>query len=173
MLGTDQVDGVVRFLLTQRPTTLSAHPGQFALPGGKLEPGEDHVGALVREVAEEVGVAISADDVVGRLDDYVTRSGFVIRPFVAWTEHLHEAVPSAAEVATLLRIPVTALNGPAVPILLQLPGVEGPPILQMPVGGGRVVHAPTGALLYQFASWAFGRRYIDMTAFAEPEFAWR
>lgn len=172
VLGEDQVDGVVRFLLTQRPTTLSAHPGQFALPGGKLDPGETHVQAVVREVGEEVGLTITADDVVGRLDDYQTRSGYVIRPFVVWTGHLHQAVPSAAEVATLLRIPAAALTGSAVPTLLQLPGGSAP-ILQMPLGGGRVVHAPTGALLYQFAGWAFSRRYIDMTSFAEPEFAWR
>lgn len=172
VLGMDQLDGVVRFLLTQRSSDLAAHPGQFALPGGMVEPGEEHLDAVIREVAEEIGLTIEAADVLGRLDDYQTRSGYAIRPFVVWTEDIHQGEPDPAEVACLLRIPVTALTGPAVPTLLQFPG-KSLPILQLPLGGERVVHAPTGALLYQFAKWLFERRYVPTTVFGEPEFAWR
>ena len=172
VLGEDPIDGKVRFLLTERPSTLVVHPGQYALPGGTLDPGESHLDALIREVSEEVGLTLEPGDVLGRLDDYQTRSGYAIRPYVAWTDTLDQTEADPEEVACLLRIPVTALTGPAVPTLVQFPG-QSQPILQLPLGGNRVIHAPTGALLYQFARWVFDRRRIDMTAFGEPEFAWR
>src|SRR6476620_9234160 len=69
-------------LLTRRAAALSSHAGQWALPGGRIDPGETPEAAALREMHEEVGLALSAADVLGTLDDYATRSGFVITPVI-------------------------------------------------------------------------------------------
>src|SRR5881397_2255965 len=66
------------FLLTRRAAGLRKHARQWALPGGRLEPGESAVDGARRELAEEVGLALDADAALGLLDDYPTRSGFLI-----------------------------------------------------------------------------------------------
>src|ERR1700730_17281882 len=71
-------------LLTRRVRGLRNHPGQWALPGGEVDTGETTIGAALRELEEEVGLALPATAVMGRLDDYCTRSGFVISPVVVW-----------------------------------------------------------------------------------------
>ena len=72
------------FLLTRRAKTLSKHSGQYALPGGRLEIGESPHLAALRELQEEVGVNAKKDQIIGKLDDFATRSGFLITPFVVW-----------------------------------------------------------------------------------------
>ena len=62
-------------LLTRRAATLRNHPGQWAFPGGRVETGETLVDAALRETQEEVGFALTAANVLGFLDDFVTRSG--------------------------------------------------------------------------------------------------
>ena len=71
-------------LLTKRAAGLRNHSGQWALPGGSREPRESAVDAALRELREETGVAAGAGDVLGTLDDYATRSGFLITPVVVW-----------------------------------------------------------------------------------------
>ncbi|WP_407816074.1 NUDIX hydrolase, partial [Staphylococcus aureus] len=86
--------------VTKRPSKMRAHPGQFALPGGSVDPGESSEQAAVRELSEELGVDVPESKIIGRLDDYVTRSGFVIRPFVMWSgEDIGGLVPNPDEVA--------------------------------------------------------------------------
>src|SRR5438105_12743718 len=77
-------NGVPCFLLTRRAARLRRHAGQWALPGGRFEDGESAATAALRELAEEVGLTPGADAVLGLLDDYGTRSGFVITPVVVW-----------------------------------------------------------------------------------------
>ena len=78
------VAGGAAFLLCRRPSRIKRHASQYALPGGRIEAGEAPLDAALRETAEELGLELGADDVVGWLDDRATRSGFVITPVVLW-----------------------------------------------------------------------------------------
>jgi 8-oxo-dGTP pyrophosphatase MutT (NUDIX family) len=70
-------------LLTHRPETMRAHPGQVAFPGGKLDPGEDAVAAALREAHEELGIEAEDVRVIGASDRFVTGSGFDVTPVLA------------------------------------------------------------------------------------------
>jgi 8-oxo-dGTP pyrophosphatase MutT (NUDIX family) len=162
----------LQFLLTIRPAGMRRHANQFALPGGGVDTGETVEAAVLRELEEELGVRLAGDAVVGQLPDYHTRSGFRITPLVLWAARLGPLRPSAEEVAAVFHIPVTALSGPSVPILIRDPGSEKP-IIQMPLDEDKLVHAPTGAILYQFGQAVLAERYVDANEFEEPSFAWR
>ena len=164
-------EGTISFLLTQRSNSLRRHAGQFALPGGKIDSGETPTDTMIREVYEEVNLDIRRTDVLGRLDDYVTRSGFLICPLVVWSDDLLSAQPSPAEVASISYIPIATLVGRAVPTLTEC-AHDDRPLLQLPLGGDLIIYAPTGAILFQFARWCLAREYVPMTRFAEPKFAW-
>jgi ADP-ribose pyrophosphatase YjhB (NUDIX family) len=86
LLESDDGSGETAFVLTRRGRALRAHKGQFALPGGRCEEGETADAAALRELEEEVGLRLRADDVLGMLDDYPTRSGYLITPVVVWAE---------------------------------------------------------------------------------------
>ena len=77
-------------MLTRRGAHLSAHARQWAFPGGRVDDGETVLEAALREMHEEVGLELSSSDLLGRLDDYPTRSGYVMSPFVFWAGHPHE-----------------------------------------------------------------------------------
>ncbi len=162
----------LRFLLTMRPAGIRRHANQYALPGGRVDDGETVEVTVLREIAEELGVRLARETVVGRLPDYDTRSGFRIAPLVLWASKLGPLAPSADEVAAVFQIPVAALNGPSVPILLPAAG-SGRPIIQLPLGGDKLIHAPTGAILYQFGQAVLAERYVDANQFEEPRFAWQ
>ena len=76
--------GGTALLLTLRASGLRAHSSQWALPGGRCDAGETAVMAALRELHEELGLELGPDDVLGQLDDYPTRSGYLITPVVAW-----------------------------------------------------------------------------------------
>ena len=103
------------FLLTRRAATLRAHATQWALPGGRIDEGEGPEGAALRELHEEVGLRLEPDSVLGLLDDYATRSGYVITPVVMWSESPAELTPNATEVASIHRVPLADLDQPGVP----------------------------------------------------------
>lgn len=158
------------FLLTRRSQGLRRHRGQWALPGGKLDPGETPLQAALRELAEEVGLALDGDDVLGRLDDFATRSGFVISPVLVWCPEHRELRPDPLEVARVYRVPLADLERPDVPILTPIPESERP-VLSMPILGGRV-HAPTAAIIYQLLEVALRGKSTRVAHYEQPVFAW-
>lgn len=186
MLDTDLVDefrahrldgrmvgvaGGAAFLLCRRAARLNSHAGQWALPGGRLDPGETPEQAAIRECAEELGLALGADDVLGLLDDYPTRSGYVITPVVVWGGADPEIVPAPDEVRAVYRIGLAALRDSATK-LLTIPESDRP-VLQLPLGND-LIHAPTAAVLLQFREVALaGRLGERVDHFDQPVFAWR
>ena len=95
--------GDAAFLLTRRTPRLRAHGGQWALPGGRVDPGETIEQTALRELHEELGVLASTDDILGTLDDYPTRSGYLIAPVVVWAPGAALS-PNPSEVAGAYRI---------------------------------------------------------------------
>jgi 8-oxo-dGTP pyrophosphatase MutT (NUDIX family) len=158
-------------LLTRRASDLRAHAGQWAMPGGRIDDGETPEAAALRELHEEVGLMLHAQAVLGRLDDYATRSGYVITPVVVWAGAARDVVPNAAEVASIHRIPVRELLRNDAPLLNHVKGAEHP-VLRMPIGA-RWIAAPTAAFLYQFREWCVFERPTRVAHFDQPAFAWK
>ena len=150
----------------QRPATMARHAGQMALPGGRVHAGETDVECAVRELDEELGLRVEATEVLGRLDDFETRSGFTITPVVLWADVEPAALrPSAAEVARLFLVTPEELRAasaralPEAGFSLRLPGVE--------------VFAPTAAMLYQFSEVALDGRHVRVADFYQPPWTHR
>jgi 8-oxo-dGTP pyrophosphatase MutT (NUDIX family) len=164
-------DGRACFLLTRRAAGLRAHARQWAFPGGGIDPGESAERAALRELEEELGLTIGAEAVLGRLDDYGTRSGFVITPVVVWGDGIGEPVPNPAEVAAVYRVPLGDLDDPTVPRLLAIPESDRP-VIQVPLLG-TLIHAPTAAVLYQLREVVVHGRPTRVDHFEQPVWAWR
>jgi mutator protein MutT len=162
-------DGVPALLITRRAARMRNHAGQWALPGGRLDPGETAVDGALRELEEEVGLSLPASSVLGLLDDYVTRSGYVMTPVVCWAGAVGELVPQETEVARIHRIPVADLD--VEPRLIRIPESEQP-VIQLPLLGGHV-HAPTAAVVYQFCQVACRGLDTRVGHLEAPVFAWR
>lgn len=159
-------------LLTRRAAGLRAHAGQWALPGGRVDEGETAEQAALRELAEETGLALAPAAVLGRLDDFATRSGYVITPVVVWAGAGDRLQPNPAEVESVHRVPLLEFLRADAPWLDPLPGSEHP-VLRMPVGQSWIA-APTAALIYQFREWCLlGRPATRVAHFEQPHFAWR
>lgn len=158
-------------LLTRRAADLRQHAGQWALPGGRIDADESPETAALRELQEEVGLQLDADAVLGRLDDYVTRSGYAITPVVVWAGRADALQPNPQEVASVHRIAVAELMRDDAPILNRIP--QSPhPVLRMPIGTGWIA-APTAALLYQFREVCVAGRQTRVSHFEQPVFAWK
>jgi 8-oxo-dGTP pyrophosphatase MutT (NUDIX family) len=159
------------FVLTRRAPRLSSHAGQWALPGGRVEAGETAIEGALRELAEEVGLSAGPTQVLGCLDDYPTRSGYVITPVVVWAGDAAALVPDPSEVAAVHRVPLAVLEHPDVPHLRQIPESDRPVISIAMVGAH--VHAPTAAIVYQLREVALHGRATRVDHFEQPVFAWR
>lgn len=161
------------FLLTRRASRLGRHAGQWALPGGRVDAGETAVAAALRELDEEIGLRLAPDAVLGRLDDYPTRSGFAITPVVMWGGAVGELHPDPGEVAAVYRVPLADLDRPEVPHLERIPESDRP-VLSIPfVSLGQRVFAPTAAMLFQFREVALHARATRVDGYDQPLFAWR
>ena len=158
-------------LLTRRNRGLRAHSGQWALPGGRLDDGEAAVDAALRELHEELGLELGPDAVLGVLDDYATRSGYVITPFVLWGGADPPMAPDPAEVLSLHRVSFSELCRPDSPRFVTIPESDRP-VVQVPVGGD-LIHAPTGAVLLQFRRWALEGVHERVADYEQPVFAWK
>jgi len=158
-------------LLTRRALTLRQHAGQWAMPGGRLDEGESAEEAALRELAEEVGLSLGTSSVLGRLDDYATRSGFVITPVVVWAGAARDLVANPLEVASIHRIGFDEFLRADAPLLNHVRGAEHP-VLRMPVGDAWIA-APTAAFIYQFREWALLGRETRVAHFDQPVFAWK
>jgi 8-oxo-dGTP pyrophosphatase MutT (NUDIX family) len=162
--------GGAAFVLCRRPLELRRHAGQYALPGGRLEPGEGLVEAALRETHEEVGVDLGEESVIGLLDDYVTRSGFVMTPVVVWAGQV-ELRPDPGEVMAAYRVGLHQLLRADSPRLETIPESDRP-VVSVPLGG-TVVHAPTAAVLLQLGWLGLLGRSDPVDHFEQPVFAWR
>jgi 8-oxo-dGTP pyrophosphatase MutT (NUDIX family) len=169
VLAVAEKDGRQGIWLCKRPPTMRRHAAQFALPGGRLDPGEDHITAGLRELDEELGVQLSPRSVLGTLDDYPTRSGFVITPIVCWAEDFQEPTPNPAEVSQLFFVTFEELA--VAPRFLTIPQSERP-VIQLPIVDS-LVHAPTAAVIYQFAEVVLRDRHTRVDEFEQPVFAWK
>ena len=162
--------GGAAFLLCQRPVHMSRHAGQWALPGGRVESGEAPLDAALRELDEELGVRLGPQSVVGWLDDYPTRSGYVITPVVLWGESLTALKPARDEVDTVYPVSLETLMTTN-PRFIAIPESDRP-VLQLPLGG-HLIHAPTGAILFQLRQVGLlGRAGERVDGFEQPVFAW-
>lgn len=163
--------GEAALLLTRRALGLRQHAGQWALPGGTIDAGESPEEAALRELHEEVGLALAPGDVLGRLDDYTTRSGFTITPVVAWGGAAHRLAANAQEVASIHRIPLREFLRADAPLLDPIEDSVHP-VLRMPVGDHWIA-APTAAVLYQFREVCLLGRATRVSHFEQPLFARR
>lgn len=165
--------GDASVLLTLRSARLGRHAGQYALPGGRIDSGETAEQAARRELEEELALPLGTDSLMGQLDDYSTRSGFCISPFVYWGGRQVQLVPSEDEVAEVYWLPFVELDSEAIPLFED--GVEAErPVLYscLPTLGGNM-YAPTAALLYQFREVLLRGKSTRVAHFDQPAFAWR
>lgn len=166
----DDGSGETALMLTRRAETLRAHAGQWALPGGRCDPGETLEQAALRELHEELGLALPQDAILGVLDDYPTRSGYAIAPVVAWLDDVSALSPNPAEVASVHCFRLDRIAGDDAVAFETIP--ESPrPLIRLTLGEHHI-HAPTAALIYQLRELALGR-ITRVDQLEQPVFAWR
>lgn len=164
------VSGGAAFLLCRRAAGLNRHASQWALPGGRLDEGETVIDAARRELMEELGIALDEGAVLGLLDDYATRSGYVITPVVLWGGGALDIVPDPGEVLAAYRVGLHELLREDSPRFVTIPESDRP-VVQVPLGND-LIHAPTGAVLLQFRWLGLEGRADPVVHFEQPVFAW-
>lgn len=166
----DDGTGKAAFILTERPATMRNHAGQWALPGGRCDEGETVAQAALREIEEEIGLSIPESEVLGTLDDFVSRSGYRITPVVVWAGRSEPLRLNAEEVAFAYRV---ALDDFVTEESVSFVSIkESPrPVIRIRLMGSHL-HAPTAAIVYQFSELLHGR-VKRVSDFEQPLFAWR
>jgi 8-oxo-dGTP pyrophosphatase MutT (NUDIX family) len=162
--------GSAAFLLTRRAAGLRAHRNQWALPGGRCDRGETLVAAALRELDEEIGLTVHPDAVLGTLDDYPSRSGYLMTPFVVWAGSNPRIRANPEEVASVHRIALAEITRPDVVDFITIPESERQ-VIRIHIAGS-TIHAPTAAVIYQFGELLAGRT-TRVAEFEQPVFAWR
>jgi 8-oxo-dGTP pyrophosphatase MutT (NUDIX family) len=165
-----EASGGTALLLTLRSSGLRAHSNQWALPGGRCDADETPVAAALRELHEELGLQLGAEDVLGQLDDYPTRSGYLITPVVAWAADSAKLVPNPAEVRSVHRIALTDIEREDAFDFTAIPESDRRVIRFR--HAGQFIHAPTAALIYQFREVLAGRS-TRVAELEQPVFAWK
>ena len=158
------------FLLTRRAPRLNSHGGQWALPGGRVDKGEDAVAAALRELREEIALDLDAAQVLGLLDDYPTRSGYLITPVVVWAADTGGMRPNPGEVQSIHPFALGELTRPDSPVFLTIPESDRP-VIRLPLGEDHI-HAPTAAVLYQFGEVGLRGRATRVAHLEQPVWAW-
>jgi len=167
---TEDGSGNTAFLMTRRTQRLRAHRGQWALPGGRCDQGETSTEAALRELDEEISLRLDASAVLGLLDDYATRSGYLITPIVVWAGPNPRLRPNPEEVASVHRIPLTEIVRPEAVTFAAIPESDRR-VIRFRINGS-TIHAPTAALIYQFRELLAGRE-TRVNELEQPVFAWR
>jgi 8-oxo-dGTP pyrophosphatase MutT (NUDIX family) len=169
-LTSADAGGETAFLLTRRAASLRAHSSQWALPGGRCDQGESQAQAALRELHEELGVKLGEGDVLGLLDDYPTRSGYLITPVVVWMKTDAAISPNPDEVASVHRIGLEEIEQADAFSFTTIP--ESTRRVIRFHHGGQFIHAPTAALIYQFREVLAGRD-TRVAELEQPVFAWK
>jgi 8-oxo-dGTP pyrophosphatase MutT (NUDIX family) len=162
--------GGTALLLTLRAPGLRAHRSQWALPGGRCDEGETPVEAALRELHEELGLEPGHENVLGLLDDYPTRSGYLITPVVVWAAAGGAISPNPQEVASVHHIALDQIERTDAFDFVAIP--ESPRRVIRFRHAGRFIHAPTAALIYQFREVMAGRD-TRVAELEQPVFAWK
>ena len=170
LIVVDDGQGRSALVLTRRAHHLRAHAGQWALPGGRLDAGETPAQGARREAREEIGLDLPEDAILGHLDDYATRSGYVITPVVAWAPQGAAMTANPAEVAMIFRIRLDELRRDK-PEFFAIPESDRH-VIRYPLRG-KFVHAPTAAVMFQFIEVALEGRATRVAHLEQPVWAWR
>ncbi len=171
LIVTDDGAGGAALVVTLRAKHLNTHSGQYALPGGRADAGESAVEAALREAREEIGLEIPPEAVLGFLDDYPTRSGYLITPVVVWAPEDAQMHANPAEVEAIYRVRLAEFGRPGSPEFVAIPESDQP-VIRYPILG-TLVHAPTAAVLYQFIEVAVHGRATRVAHLEQPVWAWR
>lgn len=108
----DHPDGLT-MIFTERTAHLAAHAGQVSFPGGQIEPDDvDPEDAALRETEEEIGLSRKSIEVLGRLDIYLTRTGFRVTPVVGLVRPPFHLRPDPEEVAEVFEVPLSIILSP-------------------------------------------------------------
>ena len=157
-------------LLTLRAPGLRAHRGQWALPGGRCDEGETPIMAALRELHEELDLELGPADVLGLLDDYPTRSGYLITPVVVWATASTALSPNPSEVASVHRIALSEIEQADAFDFTAIPESDRRVIRFR--HAGHFIHAPTAAMIYQFRE-VLAARHTRVAELEQPVFAWK
>ena len=164
--------GSPTILLTRRSGKLRAHSGQWALPGGRLDAGESAEDAALRELKEEINLRLPRSAIMGRLDDYITRSGYRITPVVLWSgEESDHLKPNPDEVASIHNVSFKELASPSAPQFEEIPESDRK-VLSMRLSVDQI-YAPTAAFLYQFREVGILGKSTRVLHYDQPRFAWK
>ncbi|MEM0990925.1 MAG: CoA pyrophosphatase [Pseudomonadota bacterium] len=170
---TSNAAGRPAILLTRRPAKMGRHAGQYALPGGRVDPGETDADAALRELDEELGLSLPQDAILGQLDDYPTRSGFRMAPFVVWAGPDVDLTPDPGEVAKVFHIPFTELDSTGIPLFEDGESPDRPVLYSDFPSVGTTMFSPTAAVIYQFREVCLRGQPTRVAHFDQPRFAWR
>lgn len=162
--------GQACLVITRRAAGLRRHGGQWALPGGRLDAGETPVEAARRELAEEVGIVLDDTAVCGCLDDFHSRSGFLMTPVVLWSPGAQDMVLEPGEVSAAHLLPLAEAGRPEA-AHEETTARGDRPLLTLDVLDS-LIFAPTAAIVHQCAELAVWGRIVRVAHYEQPQFAW-